>query len=201
MNVLAPGLIHYSNYLGKFEKEFAIKELRKIALHNKPYQPMTPFGKRMSISITSAGTYGWSSDENKYFYSEVDPQGKTWLPIPEIFLDIWAELLPQARKPDSLLLNIYKSNTKLGLHQDLDEKDFSQPILSLSFGFPANFAYLIFSNSKQRKRHSLKLHSGDVLVMSEESRNLFHGVESIETQPNSVDGLNCRLNVTMRVSH
>ena len=163
---------------------------------------MTPFGKKMSISITSAGTYGWSSNEQGYFYSEVDPNKKAWLPIPSVFLEIWNELLPHAREPDSLLLNIYKEKTKLGLHQDLDEQDFSQPILSLSFGFPAKFVYVPPSDEfEQKRKRSVKLFSGDALVMCKESRKIFHGVESIETQPNAIDGLSCRLNVTMRVSH
>ena len=43
--------------------------------------------------------------------------------------------------PDACLINCYLPGTRLSLHQDRDERDFNQPIVSVSFGLPAAFLF------------------------------------------------------------
>ena len=43
--------------------------------------------------------------------------------------------------PDACLVNRYEPGARLTLHQDRNEHDFSQPIVSLSLGIPATFLF------------------------------------------------------------
>lgn len=44
-------------------------------------------------------------------------------------------------EPDACLVNRYAPGAKMGLHQDKDEDDFDQPIVSVSLGTPAMFQF------------------------------------------------------------
>ena len=45
--------------------------------------------------------------------------------------------------PDSCLINHYEPGSKLSLHQDRDEQDFTQPIVSVSIGVDATFLWVV----------------------------------------------------------
>ena len=62
----------------------------------------------------------------------------------------------------------------MGLHQDRDERDFSQPIVTVCLGDSADFMVGGFARSD--KIRVLRVRSGDVLVMGGASRMRFHGV-------------------------
>jgi alkylated DNA repair protein (DNA oxidative demethylase) len=64
--------------------------------------------------------------------------------------------------PDACLINQYLIGTKLGAHQDKNEHDFSQPIVSVSIGLPAIFQ--IFGDQHAKKLLDYELHDGDVMV-------------------------------------
>jgi alkylated DNA repair protein (DNA oxidative demethylase) len=55
----------------------------------------------------------------------------------------------------------------MGLHQDKDERDFSQPIVSVSLGIPAIFQIGGFARSD--KALKLSIYHCDVLVWGRES--------------------------------
>ena len=38
------------------------------------------------------------------------------------------------RSPDCCLVNFYQSGARMGMHQDHDEADFKQPVISISLG-------------------------------------------------------------------
>jgi alkylated DNA repair protein (DNA oxidative demethylase) len=42
--------------------------------------------------------------------------------------------------PDACLINRYEPGAKMSLHVDKDERDFSQPIVSVSLGVPPCFS-------------------------------------------------------------
>jgi DNA oxidative demethylase len=42
-------------------------------------------------------------------------------------------------EPDACLVNEYAPGPRLSLHRDSDERDFAQPIVSVSLGLPAVF--------------------------------------------------------------
>lgn len=57
----------------------------------------------------------------------------------------WTEsLCPGAvvlRQYDACLINRYPPGSKMGLHQDKDERDFAAPIVSVSLGVPVTFQF------------------------------------------------------------
>ena len=97
--------------------------------------------------------------------------------------------------PDACLINRYQIGAKMGLHQDKDEQDFSQPIVSVSLGVPAIFQ--MGGLTRSDKVFKLALQHGDVLVWGGESRLRFHGVLPIKTATHPVLGA-CRINLTFR---
>jgi DNA alkylation damage repair protein AlkB len=44
-------------------------------------------------------------------------------------------------EPDACLINRFTPSTRLSLHQDRDEANFAQPIVSVSLGLPAVFLF------------------------------------------------------------
>src|SRR5271165_6165226 len=79
--------------------------------------------------------------------------------------------------PDACLINRYKPGARLTLHQDRDERDFSQPIVSVSLGLPAVF---LFGGAKRTdRRRRIGLESGDVVVWGGPARLAFHGIDPL----------------------
>jgi alkylated DNA repair protein (DNA oxidative demethylase) len=90
--------------------------------------------------------------------------------------------------PDACLVNRYEPGARMGLHQDKDEVDFSQPIVSVSLGASARF---LWGGATRAVRPSIvELHHGDVVVWGADARLRFHGVAPVK------DGL--RYNLTFR---
>ena len=104
-----------------------------------PFSPLTPWGKPMSVRMTSAGRYGWFTDRSGYRYVDRHPSGAPWPPIPASVLAVWRTLVSAERDPDCCLVNLYGPNARMGLHRDADEADFAWPVLSISLGDPAVF--------------------------------------------------------------
>ena len=142
-------------------------------------QMLTPGGKTMAVWMTNCGPLGWVSDRRGYRYQALDPiSGQPWPALPAAF----AQLARQAAElagfplfaPDACLINRYLPGTRLSLHQDRDEQDFTQPIVSVSLGLPAVFLFGGLSRSDKTER--LDLQHGDVLVWGGPARLRFHGV-------------------------
>jgi len=112
-----------------------------------PFRHMvTPDGLSMSVAMTNCGASGWVSDRSGYRYDPIDPEsGKPWPSMPESFLRLAGEAAGAAGfegfSPDACLINHYQVGAKLSLHQDKDERDFGQPIVSVSLGVPATFLF------------------------------------------------------------
>jgi DNA oxidative demethylase len=145
-----------------------------------------PGGQIMKVALTNCGKLGWTSDSSGYRYSLLDPSsGKAWPAMPEPFFDLGTRAAAQCGfenfAPEACLVNRYVSGAGVGLHQDRNEKDFSQPIVSLSIG-------LLRSDATR----SFTLSDGDVIVWGGVSRLVFHGV-----RPLSV-GRGIRHNITLR---
>jgi alkylated DNA repair protein (DNA oxidative demethylase) len=128
---------------------------------------VTPGGFRMSVAMTNCGEYGWVSSEAGYRYAELDPAtGQRWPALPPAF-EVLARRAAAAAgfaqfAPDACLVNRYEPAARLTLHQDKDEHDFTQPIVSVSLGAPATF---LFGGLKRRDRPlRLLLEHGDVCM-------------------------------------
>lgn len=161
---------------------------------------VTPGGFRMSVGMTNAGPLGWVSDRRGYRYDPVDPDsGKPWPPMPEVFLRLAGTAAAQAGfagfVPDACLINRYEPGTRLTLHQDRNERDFDQPIVSVSLGIPAVF---LFGGTQRTDRQlRVPLAHGDVVVWGGPARLRFHGV--LPLKPNHHEMLDdCRINLTFR---
>jgi alkylated DNA repair protein (DNA oxidative demethylase) len=166
-----------------------------------PFRHMvTPGGFEMSVAMTNCGTLGWTSDRRGYRYSAVDPlSGQPWPAMPPALAQLAASAAEVAGfpdfRPDACLINRYAPGTRLSLHQDKDERDFSQPIVSVSLGLPATFIFGGLQRSDRARR--LPLQHGDVAVWGGEDRLRYHGVLPLREGQHPALG-NVRINLTFR---
>ena len=163
-------------------------------------QMTTPGGLAMSVATTSCGQYGWVSDRHGYRYSAVDPlSGKPWPAMPESFTQLAASAAASAGfngfAPDACLINRYLPGSKMGLHQDKDERDFNQPIVSVSLGLPVVFQFGGLQRTGKTQR--ILLTHGDVVVWGGEDRLRFHGVLALKPGRHELLGAQ-RINLTFR---
>ena len=172
----------------------------RIVCASAPLRHMTvPGGKQMSVAMSNCGPLGWTSDSSGYRYSATDPRtGNSWPAMPDAFMSLATRAATAAGfrnfKPDACLINEYQSNAKLSLHQDRDECDFTQPIVSVSMGADAVFQFGGLRRNDSKK--SLLLQDGDVLVWGGPARLRYHGVG-----PPLADcrtGAALRVNLTLR---
>lgn len=161
---------------------------------------VTPGGFRMSVAMSNCGRLGWISDRGGYRYDPRDPEsGLPWPAMPDCFRALAVRAAQQAGfpgfDPDACLINRYAPGTRLTLHQDRDEGDFSAPIVSVSLGLPAIF---LFGGLERRDRpRRIPLAHGDVVVWGGPSRLVFHGVQPLADGTHPLTGP-LRLNLTFR---
>ncbi|KIC40472.1 dioxygenase [Ruegeria sp. ANG-R] len=185
-------------YLNTAAQTGLIDLLRPILKAAPLYRPVTPSGKEMSVRMTSAGTLGWVTDRAGYRYQDTHPKGMAWPAIPDEILTIWQDLTDAEHQPDCCLINYYGEGTKMGLHQDKDEADFSWPVLSISLGDDALFR--IGNTTRGGKTESIWLNSGDVVVMGGPARLAYHGVDRIRFGSSRLLPKGGRINLTLRVA-
>ncbi len=163
-------------------------------------QMVTPGGYTMSVTTVSCGDSGWVSDKNGYRYASLDPlTQKPWPTMPDSFKQLAQQAADVAGfadfKPDTCLINRYQVGARMGLHQDKDEQDFSQPIVSVSLGVTAVFQMGGFV--RRDKPLKLPLYHGDVLIWGGESRLRYHGVMPVKAGSHPALG-EYRVNLTFR---
>jgi alkylated DNA repair protein (DNA oxidative demethylase) len=175
----------------------AVKAITAVA----PFRHMvTPGGFRMSVAMTNCGAAGWVSDENGYRYQGTDPlTGLVWPGMPAVFVGVACGAASAAGfadfEPDACLVNRYEPGARLTLHQDRNERDLRQPIVSVSLGLPAVF--LFGGSHRKEKIHRYALHSGDVVVWGGPARLAFHGVAPLDDGDDPITG-RYRINLTFR---
>lgn len=158
-------------------------------------------GGLTSAAMTNCGEVGWWSDTRGYRYTSTHPAtGKPWPPMPRAFADVVRRLMAGTPwpefQPDACLVNFYEGGAKMGLHQDRDEQDFSQPIVTVCLGDDADF--LIGGFARAEKATAMVVRSGDVLVMGGPSRMRFHGVRKIYPGTSPLPGVAGRYSLTFR---
>ncbi len=182
------------------QAEALYAHLQQHFLTHPPQQMMTPMGYPMSVRISSMGDRGWVGSAQGYGYSAVEPSsGMPWPPIPPLILTLAHDAALKAGYaafvPDSCLINVYAPGNKMGLHQDKDEQDFSQPIISVSLGIPATF---LFGGARRSdKAVKVPLQHGDVVVWGGASRRFYHGIAAIAANQHPRMGAQ-RINLTLR---
>jgi len=166
----------------------------------KPRMPRT--NQPWSIVMTNAGPLGWVSDVNGYRYQDVHPEtGEAWPLVPDILQAAWADLTGLDVPAECCLINLYQGQrAKMGLHQDRDEIDKSFPVLSFSLGDSARFR--VGGKTRKGPTQSVKLNSGDVVILQGESRLSFHGIDRIMPDSSQLIGDYIegggRINLTLR---
>jgi alkylated DNA repair protein (DNA oxidative demethylase) len=170
-------------------------------LDSAPWRHMVvPGGRRMSVAMSNCGMLGWVSDAAGYRYLAIDPDsGQPWPALPPPFAELAAEAASLAGyedfRPDACLVNRYAPGARLTLHQDRDERDFTQPIVSVSLGLPAVFLFGGDKRSDPARR--IPLAHGDVAVWGGTSRLRYHGVLPLADGEHALTG-RCRINLTFR---
>ncbi|WP_425542935.1 alpha-ketoglutarate-dependent dioxygenase AlkB [Brevundimonas kwangchunensis] len=160
------------------------------------YQPVTPGGRPFSVRMSNLGPVGWVSDRAGYRYQPTHPEtDQPWPPIPPTLLDLWRDLTGWPEPPDACLVNLYRENAKMGLHQDRDEADLTAPVLSVSLGDTAVFRVGAAAGGATR---SLKLASGDVCALTGPARLARHGIDRLLPGSSGLIPGGGRINLTLR---
>jgi alkylated DNA repair protein (DNA oxidative demethylase) len=116
--------------------------------------------------------------------------------MPSIIVNAWKALARYPHPPESCLVNYYGPAAKMGLHQDRDERDFDAPVVSLSLGDTCLFR--IGGTRRSDPTRTVRLASGDALVLGGNARLAFHGVDRIVPGTSTLLPQGGRINLTLR---
>ena len=160
------------------------------------YRPVTPGGRPFSVRMTNLGALGWVSDREGYRYQATHPvTGKAWPPIPQTLLDLWSHLTGWPEPPQACLVNLYRDQARMGLHQDKDEADLTAPVLSVSLGDTAVFR---IGAAEGGPTQSIRLASGDVCALTGPARLARHGIDRLIAGSSTLVPGGGRINLTLR---
>ncbi|KAI7752754.1 hypothetical protein M8C21_026836 [Ambrosia artemisiifolia] len=126
-------------------------------------------------------TLGLQFDWSKRSYNVSLPHNK----IPNALCQLAKKMAAPAMavgeefQPEAAIVNYFGSGDMLGGHLDDMEADWSKPIVSMSLGCKAIF--LLGGKSRNDEPLAMFLRSGDIVLMSGEARERFHGVPRIFT--------------------
>lgn len=183
---LEPGLFLFESRLDAAAQREVWTECRALADGPAPmYTPTVRGGRKMSVGMLCLGRH-WNALTYTYEERRSDFDGVMAPPIPERFVDLAAAAAADAGfvvRPDLCIMNYYTAESRMGVHQDKDERAETIaagiPIVSISLGDAARF--VIGGVTRKEPTRPLILRSGDVLVMGGPARLRFHGVTRILT--------------------
>ena len=163
---------------------------------------VTPGGKAMSVSMTNCGGVGWVSDRTGYRYDAVDPlSGRRWPDMPDVFRSVARRAVAAFGAPDfdpdACLINCYTVGARLTAHQDRDEQDLGQPVVSVSLGLPGRF--VIGGTERAGPKQTVLLEHGDALVFGRSARLAYHGVLPVKAGTHEMVGAR-RISLTFRMA-
>ncbi|MEP3047007.1 MAG: alpha-ketoglutarate-dependent dioxygenase AlkB [Roseibium sp.] len=192
------GVAYAPEYFDRKAQETLLSEIRQIVMDAPLFQPIMPrTGKPFSVQMSNCGPLGWVSDINGYRYQPTHPDtGITWPGIPETLKQLWKDVALDTPQPEACLINYYKDNARMGLHQDRDEQMFDAPVVSVSLGDTATFR--IGGLNRKDPTKSLRLNSGDVIVLGGEARLAFHGIDRVLKDTSTLLKNSGRINLTLR---
>ncbi|MGK9419210.1 DNA oxidative demethylase AlkB [Pseudomonas cedrina] len=182
--------------------ERLLPELRRVLAQSPFRQMVTPGGFTMSAALSSCGDLGWTTDRSGYRYTPLDPRSRQpWPRMPDVLRELAVLAAAEAGfldfAPDACLINRYVPGAKMSLHQDKNERRYSEPVVSLSLGLPAIF--LFGGHARTDKPRKVSLFHGDVVVWGGVDRLRFHGVMPIKDGVHPVMGPQ-RINLTFRAA-
>ena len=196
---LAPGLILHPAHFSRAEQEALVADIREVVRAAPLFTPTMPrTGKPFSVRMTNCGPLGWVSDrDGGYRYQATHPvTGARWPAMPPALLESWRDLAGFDAPPEACLVNFYAAGARMGLHVDSDEKEPRAPVLSISLGATCLFRY--GGAKRDDPTRSVKLSSGDIVVIGGESRFCHHGVDRIYPGTSTLVSGDARINLTLR---
>jgi alkylated DNA repair protein (DNA oxidative demethylase) len=199
VTALPDGVAFHPGFIDTAGQSVLLSELRGIVKAAPLFTPEMPrTGKPMSVQMTNCGALGWVTDKARgYRYQPDHPMtGKPWPAIPVSLLAIWNAVAGFPAPPEACLVNFYRPDAKMGLHQDRDEQEFGAPVVSVSLGDDARFR--IGGTEKGGQTASLILRSGDVLVFGGASRLAWHGIDRVYPGTSMLLKDGGRINLTLR---
>jgi DNA oxidative demethylase len=199
MLLLAPGIRYFPEHFDPVEQTALVEDIRTVVTNAPLYVPAMPkTGKEMSVRMTNCGVLGWVTDkEGGYRYQAVHPvTQRPWPAIPQRLLELWQEVGDFPLLPEACLVNFYSDTAKMGLHQDRDEQNLNAPVVSVSLGDACLFRS--GGTNRNDKTQSIRLSSGDVVVLGGEGRMVFHGVDRIYPGTSTLLKSTGRINLTLR---
>ncbi len=173
--------------------EEVLEKLKEAPL----YRPVMPnSGRPFSVEESNFGALGWVSDKSAYRYQSFHPlTAKPWPAIPDTLLALWAEINGGA-PPECCLINLYRGEAKMGLHQDRDEKDVSAAVIGVSLGDEALFR--IGGRTRGGPTRSIALASGDAIAFGATARLAYHGIDRIRPGTSRLVPGGGRISLTLR---
>jgi alkylated DNA repair protein (DNA oxidative demethylase) len=197
-----PGFRFIPGYLDRAAQERLLAQVRSVLAAAPAYTPRMPrTGRPMSVRMSNCGPLGWVTDERGYRYQPTHPQtGEPWPAMPEMVRTAWQELAGELAQyphpPQACLINVYGAQARMGMHQDRDEAEFAAPVVSLSLGDTGVFR--IGGLRRGDGSVTLRLASGDAVVLGGEARLAFHGVDRIVAGTSTLLPEGGRINLTLR---
>jgi DNA alkylation damage repair protein AlkB len=200
---LEPGLFLFQSRVAAAEQRELWLTCRALADGPVPmYTPTVRGGRKMSVGMLCLGKH-WNALTYSYEDARSDYDGLPVPEIPERLVDLATTAAADAgfmMRPDLCIMNYYTTESRMGVHQDKDERTETIaagiPIVSVSLGDAARF--VIGGLTRRESTRPLILRSGDVLVMGGPSRLRFHGVTRIHPGTASAGTGPGRINLTFR---
>jgi alkylated DNA repair protein (DNA oxidative demethylase) len=196
--IMIEGFRFLPEYFSAAAQRALVGEVLGILETNPLYRGAMPrTGTPLSVRNTNLGPLGWVSDIKGYRYQAHHPvTGEAWGPIPEMLLKLWEDVADWPAPPEACLVNWYEAGTKLGLHIDADEDAKDAPVVSVSLGSRALFR--LGGLERNSPTSSMRLASGDVVVLGGASRRAYHGVDRIWPDSSQLVPGGGRINLTLR---
>ena len=194
---LAPGVFFWRE---KFDRAAQEELLQDVLAREKAapfYRPQMPgSGKTFSVEETNFGPLGWVSGKNGYRYQPRHPvTQKPWPAMPQALIALWEEIAA-GELAECCLVNLYREGSRMGLHQDRDERALEAPVVSVSLGDDGLFR--IGGATRRGPSKSLKLGSGDVVMFGGPARLAYHGIDRIFPGTSTLIPGGGRINLTLR---
>jgi DNA oxidative demethylase len=190
---------HLPGYLDASSQAALLAEIRACVAAAPLFQPTMPrTGKPFSVKMSNCGALGWVSDKSGgYRYQPTHPEtGIAWPAMPARLLALWHDVARYPSAPEACLINFYSAGTKMGSHQDRDERDLTAPVVSVSLGDDATFH--VGGPKRTDPKTRVRLASGDVLVLEGQSRLAFHGIDKVHAGTSLLLKDGGRINLTLR---
>lgn len=195
---IVPGVQWYREALDRAAQAALLADVRAVIAAAPLFTPVMPrTGKPFSVRMTNCGPLGWVSDAAGYRYQPFHPQTRApWPPLPPALERLWEACAGFPAPPEACLVNYYSPDARMGLHQDRDEADLTAPVLSVSLGDTALFR--VGGETRAGPTRSVRLASGDVVVLGGAGRLAFHGIDRILAGTSSLLTEGGRFNLTLR---